>query len=97
MVYVYGTVPGYSPIEVDCSFIPGNRRASSRQNLSSGFPKKVRFQPACSATGTSYKIEIPLVASFDMVLSKTLITKALIRLLTPEDRFSRVAAQNIID
>ena len=39
-------------------------------NLSSGFRKKVRFQPACSATGTSYKIEILLVANFDMVLSK---------------------------
>ena len=40
---------------------------------------KVRFIPACTATGTSLKIEILLVASFDMVLSKKRITKALIR------------------
>ena len=40
----------------------------------------VRFKPACSATGTSKKIEISLVASFDMVLSKHHITKALISL-----------------
>ena len=41
---------------------------------------KVRFKPAYSATGTSYKIESSLVASFDMVLSKKGIKKALIRL-----------------
>ena len=41
---------------------------------------KVRFKPACSATETSYKIEISLVASYDMVHSKKRITKALIRL-----------------
>ena len=45
-----------------------------------GVSHKVRFQPACSATGTSWKILISLVARFDMVLSKKPITKALIRL-----------------
>ena len=30
----------------------------------------VRFKPVCSATGTNLKIEISLVASFDMVLLK---------------------------
>ena len=40
----------------------------------------VKFKAACSATGTSQKIEILLVASFDMVLSKERITNALIRL-----------------
>ena len=45
-----------------------------------GVSDKVRFIPVSSATGTSYKIEISLAASFDMVLSKKRITKALIRL-----------------
>ena len=39
-----------------------------------GVSDKVRFKPACGATENS------LVASFDMVLSKNRITKALIRL-----------------
>ena len=38
------------------------------------------FKPVSTATETSYKTEIPLVASLNMVLSKTRITKALIRL-----------------
>ena len=66
---------------------------------------EVRFKPACSATETSYKIEISLVASLDMILSNKSITKVLIRLRdvqtglhlccsqTSEDRFSRVQAQ----
>ena len=45
-----------------------------------GVPDKVRFKPACSATETSLKIEISLVASLDMILSKKQIIKALIRL-----------------
>ena len=32
---------------------------------------KVRFKPACSATETSKRIEISLVASLDMILSST--------------------------
>ena len=38
------------------------------------------LKPVCSATETSYKNEITPVASLDMVLYKTQITKALIRL-----------------
>ena len=60
-----------------------------------GVSDKVRFKPACSATGTSYKIESSFVASFDMVLSKQRITKTGLRLCcsqTPEDRFSCVEA-----
>ena len=45
-----------------------------------GVSDKMRFKPACSATETSLKIEISLVASLDMVLSKQRSTKALIRL-----------------
>ena len=45
-----------------------------------GVSDKVRFKPACSATETSLKNESLLVASLDMVLYKTRITKALIRL-----------------
>ena len=45
-----------------------------------GVSDKVRFKPACSATEISQKNDISLVASLDMVLSKTQITKALIRL-----------------
>ena len=41
---------------------------------------KVRYKQACSPTETSYKIEISLVASLDMILSNMGITKALIRL-----------------
>ena len=45
-----------------------------------GISEKVRFKPACSATESSYKYEISLVASLDMILSNKRITKALIRL-----------------
>ena len=45
-----------------------------------GISDKVRFQPACSATETSQKIEILLVAILDMILSYKGIKKALIRL-----------------
>ena len=41
---------------------------------------KARLKPACSATETSYQIEIWLVASLDIILSNKRITKALIRL-----------------
>ena len=41
---------------------------------------KVRFKPACSATETSQKVEISLVASLDVILSKKRKIKALIRL-----------------
>ena len=34
-----------------------------------GVSDKVRFKPACSATKTSYGIEISHVASLDMILS----------------------------
>ena len=65
---------------------------------------KVRFKSACSAIGTSYKIEISFVASLDMMLANKRITKALIRLCkgagwsatllfaSPEDRFSHIDA-----
>ena len=42
---------------------------------------KVRFIPACSATETSWKIEISLIESLDVILSNKRIIKALIRLL----------------
>ena len=48
-----------------------------------GVSDKVIFKPACSAAETSQKNEISLRASLDMVLSKTRITKALIRLSVP--------------
>ena len=40
-----------------------------------GGSNKVRFKPSCSATETSYKIEILLVAHLCMILSYTRITK----------------------
>ena len=43
-------------------------------------PDKVRLKPVYTATETSSKNEISLVRSLDMVLSKQIITKALIRL-----------------
>ena len=69
-----------------------------------GVSNKVRHKPVSSATETSYKIEILLVASLDMILSNKRKTKALIRLCgcivwsvpllfpNPEDRFSQVKA-----
>ena len=45
-----------------------------------GVSEKVVFKPACSATETSQKIKISLVASLDIILSDKPITKALIRL-----------------
>ena len=44
-----------------------------------GVSNKVRFKPTCSATETSYNIEISLEACLDMVLSNKQITKALIK------------------
>ena len=40
---------------------------------------KVRFKPACSATETSWKIELSLLACLDMIISKRRITKAGLR------------------
>ena len=45
-----------------------------------GVSDKARLKAATSATETSYKTEISLVASLDMILFKKRITKALIRL-----------------
>ena len=45
-----------------------------------GISDKVRFQPACSATKTTQKIEFFLVVILDMILSNKGIKKALIRL-----------------
>ena len=45
-----------------------------------GVTDKSRFKPVSSATGTSQKIEISLVSSLDMILSKRRLTKALISL-----------------
>ena len=65
-----------------------------------GVSDKVRFKPVSSATETSCKIDILLVARLDMILSKKRITKALISLrgcagwsapvlfANPEDRIS---------
>ena len=44
--------------------------ASSRENLSSGFPTKRVVKPVSSATETSWKIEISPVASVHMLLFK---------------------------
>ena len=73
-----------------------------------GVSDKARLKPVSSATETSYKTEISLVASLNMVLSKTQITKVLIRLrgcagwsapvlfANPQNRFSRVEAHIIL-
>ena len=45
-----------------------------------GVSDKVRFKPVFSATETSQKIEISLVASLDIILSNKRIIKALISL-----------------
>ena len=44
-----------------------------------GVSDQVMLKQACSATETSYKIEILRLASLDMILSNKQITKALIR------------------
>ena len=45
-----------------------------------GVSDKARFKPVSSPTVTTFKIEISLVASLDMIFSDERITKALIRL-----------------
>ena len=45
-----------------------------------GVSNKASFKPVSSATETSYKIEISLVASLDMIISKKRITKEMIKL-----------------
>ena len=63
-----------------------------------GVSDKVRLKPACSATETSLKIGILLVASLDMILYKRGITKTCagwstpLLFANPEDRFSRMEA-----
>ena len=66
-----------------------------------GISDKARLKPVSSATETCQKVEISLVASFDMILSNTEITKVLIRLHrlvwvfvvhNPPDRFSHMKA-----
>ena len=52
--------------------------APSRENLSSGFA--TRLKPACSATETSYKLEVSDRETRGIVLSRQWITKTLIRL-----------------
>ena len=63
--------------------------AATLENLSSGVSDIARLKPVSSATETSYKIEIWLVSSLDMILYNKRITKALIRLRIWEDSFSR--------
>ena len=73
------------------------------ENLTWGFP-------VCSAAETSYRIEMLLVASLDIILSNNQIIMALIRLhgcacwqvfafvvANSEDRFSRVEAHFIVN
>ena len=84
-------------------------RASSQQNLSSGIYDKVILKPVSSASETSYKIEILLVASLEMILSNKPITEALIRLYDAQagqclccwqaskDGFFRVKAHTVLD
>ena len=45
-----------------------------------GVSDQVRLKPDCSATGTSWSLEIPAIASGCILLSKQRTTKALIRL-----------------
>ena len=54
--------------------------ASLRQKPVFGVSDKATLKSVYSATGTSYKIEISLVASLDMILPKKRTTKVLIRL-----------------
>ena len=55
--------------------------ASMQQNKTCfGVSDKARFKRVSSATETSKKIKIALIANLDMMLSKKRITKALIRL-----------------
>ena len=66
-----------------------------------GVLDKVRFTPASLASETSKKIEISLIESLDMILSKKRIKKALISLRlycsqTPEDRFCRDEAKIVV-
>ena len=73
-----------------------------------GVSDKVRFKPVSSATETGKKIEISLVASLDIILSRKRITKELVSLCgcagwsalvlfaNPEDRFSCVEDQLIV-
>ena len=79
--------------------------ASTRQNLSSGFLTKRDSNQSPQLQRLARNFKISLVASLEMILSKTRITKALISLrgcagwsaalffANPEDRFSRVEAQ----
>ena len=54
--------------------------AMSRENLSSGFSDQVRLEPACSASETSYRLEILDIETRGIIISQQRIIKALIRL-----------------
>ena len=53
---------------------------SRRKKTVFGVSETVKLNPVCSATETSYKIEISHVVNSDMVLSKQRITEVLTRL-----------------
>ena len=55
-------------------------QATSRENVSSGIFDQVRFKPACSATESSYSLEILDLVSIGITLSRQRKTKMLIRL-----------------
>ena len=73
------------------------------QNLSSGFPTKRDSGQSLQLNRLARKIEMSLVSSLDVILSKKRITKAMIGLRRlvcvfvvckpPEDRVSRVETQ----
>ena len=65
-----------APIRKNIHCLKDDNWASSRENLSSGPPKKVRFKQACPATETSLKYEILLVVSLDIILSNKRVTNA---------------------
>ena len=81
-----------------------NKWASSRENLSFGFPAKWDTNQPAQLQRQARKMKISLVASLDMERYKTRITKALIRLrgcagwsapvlfANTDNRFSRVEA-----
>ena len=73
-----------------------------------GVSDKARLKPVPSTTGTSYKFEISLLSSLDMILKKKAYNKeaeqsaqmrrlvcAFVVLHTTEDRFSRVKAHKM--
>ena len=80
---VYQRYFGYNPSSAfyhNGAYLINNYMSLITRKPVFGVGDQVRLKPACSATDTSYRLELSAIASRDFILSRQRTTKALIRL-----------------